>query len=241
MTTAPGSKQDFAAFRRWVRCRQDESVYDVFEQYQDVIRIKKESVALRKLMVIFEQALEVSNTYGFQAMSVRCLSEKTGMSMGSLYSYIESKDRLLGMMLTYGQVVVSRSLRIPEDLTRPPERLRYVLRTHVYLTEVLQPWFYFSYMESRHFDRDSREQAIAAELRTEQMVADLLREGVHAGDFTVDQPEFTAALIKPLLQDWYLKRWKYRRREMSVDGYADGVIAFVESAIAATSKHSPIR
>jgi hypothetical protein len=34
-----------------------------------------------------------------------------------------------------------------------------------------------------------------------------------------------------MLQDWYLKRWKYARRQISVDDYAEFLIRFVESAI----------
>ncbi len=231
MTAMATDSEGFPAFHRALCNRQEEFLREVYERHQDVIRIKSEAVALRKLGLIFEKTLEISNHSGFQATSVRDLSEATGISMGSLYSYIESKDRLLGMILSYGRVVVDRTLRIPDAVTDPVARLRHVLRTHVYVTEVLQPWFYFSYMESRHFDRDARERAIAGELRTERLIIGLLEEGMARGVYRIEDPEFTAALIKPLLQEWYLKRWKYRRRNISADGYADGMIAFVESAV----------
>ena len=38
-----------------------------------------------------------------------------------------------------------------------------------------------------------------------------------------------AAAIKPLVQDWYLKRWKYRRRKIAVEAYADFVIAMIDA------------
>ncbi|WP_290648652.1 TetR/AcrR family transcriptional regulator [Aquisalimonas sp.] len=230
MTTTRGT-EGYPAFRRKISNHQDEFLREVFERHHAVIRIKKEAVVLRKLQIIFDTTLELSNQHGFQATSVRDLSVATGISMGSLYSYIESKDRLLSMIQSYGQVVVNRTLRIPEHLTVPLERLRHLLRTHVYITEILQPWFYFSYMESRHFDPDARERAIAGELRTERLISELLQEGISQGAYRVENPELTAALIKPLLQEWYLKRWKYRRRRITVDDYADGMIAFVESAV----------
>ena len=43
--------------------------------------------------------------------------------------------------------------------------------------------------------------------------------------------EMTAALIKPLLQDWYVKRAKYHRRGITPERYAQSVIDFVEAAI----------
>jgi hypothetical protein len=38
--------------------------------------------------------------------------------------------------------------------------------------------------------------------------------------FVVDDVELTASLIKPMLQDWYVKRAKYRRRGVTVGTYA---------------------
>jgi hypothetical protein len=38
-------------------------------------------------------------------------------------------------------------------------------------------------------------------------------------------------VIKAMLQDWYVKRWKYARRQISVDNYAEFVIGFIESAL----------
>ena len=40
----------------------------------------------------------------------------------------------------------------------------------------------------------------------------VLRRDVERSQFAVADIELTAALIKPLLQDWYVKRTKYRRR-----------------------------
>jgi hypothetical protein len=41
----------------------------------------------------------------------------------------------------------------------------------------------------------------------------------------------TATVIKAMLQDWYVKRWKYSRRRISVDEYADFVIFVIASII----------
>jgi len=36
-------------------------------------------------------------------------------------------------------------------------------------------------------------------------------------------------MIKAILQDWYLKRWKYEMRNISVEQYASFLIDLVES------------
>lgn len=47
----------------------------------------------------------------------------------------------------------------------------------------------------------------------------------------------TAALIKPMLQDWYVKRSKYRRRGVSAARFSASLIAFIEQALHAGSEN----
>ena len=47
--------------------------------------------------------------------------------------------------------------------------------------------------------------AIDAEAATEKVFADVIARGIASGDFAVDEAQLTASLIKPLLQDWYVK------------------------------------
>jgi hypothetical protein len=113
-----------------------------------------------------------------------------------------------------------------DDATRA---LGMAIRSHLYLSEVLQPWFFFSYMETRFFHAEEGKRAIAGELQTEAIFAGILEKGVAEGALAITDPLLVAAAIKALLQDWYLKRWKYRRRRISVDAYADFVIAVVSA------------
>ena len=64
------------------------------------------------------------------------------------------------------------------------------------------------------------------------MFADVIAEGVRQGVFAVEDPLFAATLIKPLLQDWYVKRSKYRERGIDAQTYAAQVTRFVEGALA---------
>jgi hypothetical protein len=41
----------------------------------------------------------------------------------------------------------------------------------------------------------------------------------------------SAALIKAMLQDWYLKRWKYERRKVMVEQYGEFLVDLVLSYI----------
>ncbi len=207
----------------------------ILERHAATIRVKKPAVAIGNLARIVETTLTLANRTGFHSMSLRDLAAASDLSMGALYAYFDSKDTLLMMIL--GQVVGA----VEEVLGQPPEalaadpagRLRWLLETHLYLTETMHPWFVFAFMEAKAFPKEGRDLAVNSELMTERLMADALADGVRAGCFAVPDVAMTAALIKPLLQDWYVKRAKHRRRGVTPERYAQTVMGFVEAAIGA--------
>ncbi|QTL06276.1 TetR family transcriptional regulator [Aquabacter sp. L1I39] len=203
-------------------------------RHQATIRVKKAHVATARLARIVETTLTLANNAGFQSMSLRDLSEQSGLSMGALYAYFDSKETLLRMILDTVSTVVEEVLGSPPaDLDGPRAHLNWLLRTHVALTEAMLAWFTFAYMEAKTFPPEARAMAVASERRTESFICDALTDGAAAGAFHIDDAAMTAALIKPMLQDWYVKRSKYRRRGITPDAFADALIAFVERAILA--------
>jgi len=93
----------------------------------------------------------------------------------------------------------------------------------------MQPWFYFSYMETKNLNRELHKKAIESELFTEQIFIDIIEAGISSGDFRRVDSLLTAAVLKAMLQDWYLKRWKYEGRKISVENYARFLMDFIAS------------
>lgn len=224
------SGMSFADFERLVRASREDALRDTLARHRHAIQVKNEQTAIRNLERIFSATLKISNEKGFQAMSIRDLSKETGLSTGALYSYFSGKDELLTMLQQHERDLVQRILleRIGEQ-SEPTERLRTAIRTHLYLTEAMQPWFYFSYMEAKNLSSSERKKAISSELYTEEIFADIIQNGQDSGVFKKRDPLLTAGIIKAILQDWYLKRSKFARRHVSVNKYADFAIAFVEA------------
>ncbi len=203
---------------------------EIYQANRDRIQVKKEATVVRNLGRIFDAALKISNEKGFQAMSMRDFSQETGLSLGALYTYFASKDELLEMILRQGRELVMRVLKTHLASIRDPDaRLETAIRLHLYLTEALQPWFYFSFMEAKSMNPVEKEKTIASELATDQLLAGILKEGQRMGVFKPRDTTLAAGVIKALLQDWYVKRWKFARRGIEVDRYADFVLAYVMS------------
>src|SRR5690606_33227582 len=71
--------------------------------------------------------------------------------MGGLYSYFDSKDTLLLMILGEVDTTMREVLdAVPDEVRADPRaHLRWVVDAHVRLTEVMQPWFAFVFMEAK--------------------------------------------------------------------------------------------
>ncbi|MBW2209312.1 MAG: hypothetical protein JRG79_20655 [Deltaproteobacteria bacterium] len=74
-----------------------------------------------------------------------------------------------------------------------------------------------------------QKKAIGLELFTEKIFIDIIEQGKQDRTFKEVNKELVAAMIKAVLQDWYLKRWKYEMRNISVEQYARFLIDLVES------------
>ena len=221
---------NYSEFQKEVNLSKQNICREVFAENRNSIRVKKENTVVRNLERIFSATLRISNKKGFQAMSMRDLSRETDLSMGALYSYFSSKEDLLEMLQNQRRTITKRILeeRIARE-ANPAAMLKAAISTHLYLSEAMQPWFYFSYMEAKNLSQKEQDLAVASELYTEGLLADIIEEGKDRGDFRTRDALLTASVIKAMLQDWYLKRSKYAKRRIPVEQYAQFVLQFVDT------------
>jgi AcrR family transcriptional regulator len=223
---------DFESFIAKTRISVEDLCREIFRGNPGTIRIKKEETAVKNLVALYNATLKLSAGKGFGSMTLRDLCRESGLSMGALYSYITCKEDLLNILQNYGLQYISRILLAAvETETDPKNKLHAMIRANIYLSEALPDLFTFFFMESKNLGRDVQKVMIAAELFTEQMICRVLEDGNRTGDFTTADPLMTASHIKPLLQDWYLKRWKYTGRGVTVDDYAASVISLVDAHV----------
>lgn len=206
---------------------------NILDRHRETIRVQKPHVAVGNLIRIVDATLALSNKQGFHATTLRDLARASELSMGALYSYFDSKETLLMMVLGEVSTAVNEVLgNPPAEVQRDPvDNLGWLIENHIYLTEAMLPWFVFAYLEAKSFPKVARDVATNSELQTEKMFADVLARGARTGSFVTDDPLLTASLIKPLLQDWYVKRSKYRRRDVSPEAFVHMVTDFVGTAI----------
>ncbi len=219
-------------FKKIVNISKEDISGQILEQNRESIKVKKEKKVIENLIKIFDATLDICSKKSFQAMSIRDLSAKSGLSRGALYSYFTNKEELLNLIQMQGRQIAYRVLT--EQIAgshNPVDKLRIAIKSHIYLSEAMQTWFYFTYIEARNLSKEEQKRAIESELQAEAIFVDIINEGIESGIFAGEDVVLTASVIKAMLQDWYLKRWKYTQRKVSVDEYAEFVIKVIEASL----------
>ena len=213
------------AFRRAWQLEGEPFWTNVFEMHRDKIQIKNPKVAIGNLEKIFSATFKLANSKGFQAMSLRDLSSETGISMGGLYAYIGSKNDLAsvieGVLRKYIDQVIGE---LAHEGLDPVERLRAIICGEIFMMQLMSPWYYFCYMELKGLDKEQQQQALDLELRFDSLLIDAIEAGIENGQFQCEKPELLASSITAQLQQWHLKQWKFRMKEVGMEEYAAHIL-----------------
>ncbi|MFI4939214.1 MAG: TetR/AcrR family transcriptional regulator [Burkholderiales bacterium] len=217
---------NFAEFRAIAPINEVNLWAFLLDRHGEHISVKRRKPALENLEKIFTTTFRLANEVGFREMTLRDLCRETGLSMGGLYGYIQSKDQLAEMIEDVIRHVGQALPTWVSHLALPLDRLEGMLRTHIYCSEILQPWFYFVYMESRVLQAEQRKTAKSAELHFQAQIADSIEE---TGLLPSEEAHLLAAHCLALVQDWHVKRWKYQAAKISVDAFADSAVRMVRT------------
>ncbi|MGB0495161.1 MAG: TetR/AcrR family transcriptional regulator, partial [Kangiellaceae bacterium] len=211
-------ENDFALFKKSVPINSQAIWLAFYHLHKDKVQVQKESVAVEKLRVIIKATFKLANQKGFSLMSLRDLSQATHMSMGSLYNYIGSKSQLAEMIHQFlphiFDTCIGDQIRSTDSIENKMEKL---IRGHVFISEALQPWFFFAFMETKHLSRSVKELAKNNELKSEELLQCFISNGIEDNSYRPCDLFLTSMMIKALLQNWYVKHGKYRSANITCE------------------------
>lgn len=213
------------SFRKFWDLEGESFWHNVFDMHKEKMQIKNSNVAIKNLKKIFTATFKLANEKGFQAMSLRDLSRETGISMGGLYAYIGSKNDLAsvieGVLRNYIDQVIGG---LSTQNLQPVESLQAIVYAEIYMMEIMNPWYYFCFMELKGLPREQQQHTLELELRFEAILMKAFEAGVASGQFVCEKPELLASQITAQLQQWHLKRWKFKLRKIGTQEYAQFIV-----------------
>ncbi len=229
----------FASFLKSFPLQGDQLYTTLFARHANIVQTQKARFAVANLEKILTVTFEISSKSGFDKMSLRDLSKRTGMSMGAIYSCISKKEDIAMM--------VSDIVQLSSDLTRQHamkatsiwSQIEQSIRYHLYASSLLQPWYFFLYFETRSLPADQQAESKRIEMGAIDGFTTQIEAGVSTGEFHADNAKMVANTIVVLLEDWYLKPWKNhslnsgsrKNQEQAIDDYYQSLIAVVRKLL----------
>ena len=211
---------------------QDQKLYDLlFKRNQHLIKSKKVSVASANLKKVFESTFKLSSKIGFHEMSLRDLSKDTGLSMGGLYSCLTKKEDIALMVLDIVELVSEKNNQAALEETDELQSLETAIRSYLYSSTILQPWFFFLYFETRSLSLKDQVKSKNIELNTTATLERIIQSGVDKGIFDVNSPYFVSSAILTVIQDWYLKPWKNKAKNIDLEQYSTHVFRMTKKLL----------
>jgi AcrR family transcriptional regulator len=191
-------------------------------------RIKNPKLIDTRRKQIISAAIKIFSRKGFHASTVREIAEEAGLTMGSLYNYINRKEDIVYFVYDYITKVLRDQVREAiADIKDPEERLKEALRKNLDAIYEHQDEVMFIYKASTFLDKESLHEVLARETEYIELFQDLLRD--YFGETKVNETRLrlTADLLTYIPVIVTFRRWSLRRRFESMDMVMKGILDFV--------------
>ena len=184
-------------------------------------------IDLRRRQII-DGAIQVFTAKGFHSATVREIADAAGLTMGSLYNYIRSKEDIVYFVYDYITKVLRDEVKEAiADMTDPEERLKTALRQNLNSIYENQDVVMFIYKASTFLDRESLHEVLARETEYIELFENLLRD--YFKEMQVDETRLRLAadLLTYVPVIVTFRRWSLRRRFDSMDIVMKGIHDFI--------------
>jgi AcrR family transcriptional regulator len=186
-----------------------------------------ERVNLRRKQII-EGAIKVFVEKGFNLATTREIAEASGITEGTLYNYVRSKEDIVYIVYDY----ITRILREEvsgaiEDIDDPKERLMTALRQNLTSIHNYQDVVMFIYKASTHLDKESLYEVLTRETEYIELFEDLLRNYYQGRKVSQAKIRLAADLLAYIPVIVTFRRWSLRRRFDSMEKVMQGILEFV--------------
>jgi AcrR family transcriptional regulator len=192
--------------------------------------VKDQDLIGRRHSQICDAALKLFSRKGFHQTTVREVAEACGLGIGTLYSYIKTKEDILH--LVYRRILETfeaRMLQATHGIQDPRLQLKVALEETLKIYDECQDAVVLIYQESHALGRQGLQGLFEVDRTYVGILREILERGTRAGQFAVKEPHLLAVCILFLCAVWDLKRWNLQG--YTLDTVIDGLTNLVLNGI----------
>jgi len=170
--------------------------------------VKDQDLIGRRHTQICDAALKLFSRKGFHRTTVREIAEACGLGIGTLYSYVKTKEDIL--YLVYRRILKTfeeRMLEATQGIQDPRLQLKAALEETLKIYDECQDAVLLLYQESHALGRQALHGLFEVDRTYVGFFREILERGNRAGQFAVKEPHLLAVCILFLCAVWDLKRW----------------------------------
>jgi AcrR family transcriptional regulator len=191
-------------------------------------RIKNASLIDRRRKQIIDGALRAFTAKGFHKATVREIAREAGLTMGSLYNYIRSKEDIIFIVYDYITGVLRDEMRAAiEGIEDPKQRLKAAVWQNLKAVDEYQDIIMFLYKESSSLDRESLHSVLARETEYIELFENLLRGYFKGREINETRVRIAADLMSYIPVIVTFRRWSLKHRFESMEIVMNNILDFV--------------
>ena len=180
-----------------------------------------EALVKKRRNHIVRCSAKVFTKKGYDRTNMRELAKACEMSTGTLYHYFGSKEEILYSIINNATSQQAGYMEdCANDLATISPRIALVdlMRKFYEWHDDNQDTTLFAYQETKNLPGNARQSIFDSEARILTVFEKLLKRGVEAGEFDIDDPKLIAHNIVVLGHLWALRRW-YLRKHWTFETY----------------------
>jgi TetR/AcrR family transcriptional regulator, cholesterol catabolism regulator len=152
---------------------------------------------------------------GFLNTTVRDIAAKCNMNVATLYHYIGSKQKILGLFQEYTTGLLENFVEEHKEALNqmgPEEALTYAIEKYLTWVEEYQDVTVFWHQETKNLTSKQFDSLAVQEESTIQVFQSLIERGIKDGKFKPADACLAAHNIIVLCDMWAFQRWLLRKR-----------------------------
>ncbi|MBW2595930.1 MAG: TetR/AcrR family transcriptional regulator [Deltaproteobacteria bacterium] len=194
--------------------------------------IKNKDLVNRKRKQIIDGAIKAFIAKGFHKSTVKDIANIAGLSMGTLYNYINTKEDILYLVYDYMTNILTEEMeRAMSGIEDPKERLRAALKQNANTIYKYQDIVRLLYRESASHDRSTLHTVLSRETEYIELFECLLRNCIDAQHIDEDHLKLAADILAYMPVILPLRSWSLKRRFASMENAKDLFIEHLNKEI----------
>lgn len=173
-------------------------------------KIKNKELINSRRQELVNAAVELFVKKGFHKTTVREIANDFGMSMGSLYDYIRTKEDILFLVCDHISKSVSEKLEISSDPQKDAAiNLKNAIRDYFTVMDEIQDYMLLLYQETKSLKRKDRDYITSAEKELTAMFEKIIMQGIKQKVFNLNRNSAKIVSHNIMVQGqmWAFRRW----------------------------------